>query len=177
MKSLTMLLVAGLLLTGTVAFAQPPVSRVINATGGAYVKGYYRLDWSVGELALVNEMQSSSAKYIITNGFLQTLTNVPDSNNSSKRFDPDEVIILPNPTRDWLQINFRTKQTGQVELRLYDIPGKVLYSTRFNIYNYEYIERINLSGIANGTYMLSVEMVSTTGGGHKKGSYKIIKVN
>lgn len=175
MKNQTVLLIAGLL-TGTACFAQPAASRVVNVTGGSWSKGAYRLDWSVGELALVNEMQSSSATYIITNGFLQTLTKVPDSDTSSKKFDPDEIIILPNPTRDWLQINFRTNQTGQVQLKLYDVPGKVLYRSQFHIHNYEYIERINMTGIANGTYLLSIEMVSP-GGVHKKGSFKIIKTN
>jgi hypothetical protein len=171
----SILIVLVILSTSVAAYAQTVMPQVINATGGTYRQGSFFLDWSVGELALVNEMKAANTTYIITNGFLQPFTN--KSNPPDNGFDNEEIRILPNPTRDILQINFRAKQTGEIELRLYDVPGKILYSKRFTLFTYEHTERIDMTGITNGTYMLLLEQIPADGSASKKGSYKIIKVN
>src|SRR4030095_8805824 len=108
---LTLLVIA---ITGCYAFGQTSVTpQVINATGGTYTHNHYILDWSVGELALVDQMGSSQPKFFVSNGFLQPFTQDPRLVNNDIGFGNDEIIILPNPTQNILEINFRTKQRGE----------------------------------------------------------------
>src|SRR5215216_5926309 len=108
-KILNILILA---VTGCSLFGQTITPQVINNTGGTAKKGYYHIDWSIGELTLVNQMQSSG--YIVTNGFIQPFTHDPNVRNSGAVFEDGEIFILPNPTRDILEIDFRTKQQGRV---------------------------------------------------------------
>jgi hypothetical protein len=159
------------------AFGQSPIGpHVINATGGTYTHNHYILDWSIGELALVNQMESSQPKFIVSNGFLQPFTQDPGIYNNETAFGNDEIIILPNPTQNILEINFRTKQRGETSYELYDVLGRILFTNSFYSYGNGQIERIDLTGARAGTYFLRIELKPELSSVRKKGSYKIIKL-
>ena len=63
-------------LTIKTGFAQTLPQQVINTTGGTYQQGHFSVDWSVGELAVVNTMQSGDFMVNLTNGFMQTITDM-----------------------------------------------------------------------------------------------------
>ena len=73
MKTIVLIIAAGL--TYSVAEAQSLTPQVFNTTGGTYKKGYYALDWSIGEVPLVEQYKPSGETYIITNGYLQSFTD------------------------------------------------------------------------------------------------------
>jgi hypothetical protein len=175
-KTLITLLVIAI--TGCVAFGQSSVSpNVINTTGNTYTSGHYILDWSIGELALVNLMEESTqSKYIITNGFIQPFTQDPNLTNNNGVFGDGEIIILPNPTQNILEIDFRTKQKGAMNYRLYDVLGRVLFTNSFSSYGYGQIEKIDMTGARAGSYFLRIELNPDLTSVHKTGSYKIIKL-
>jgi len=159
------------------AFGQAITPRVINSTGGTYKNNSYIIEWSIGELALVNQMQASGAdgKYVFSNGFLQPFS--PYSKQLNKSFSKDEIRILPNPVRDNLEIDFQTAEPGQVKFILCDLPGHILYTKEFTSTGSKHIERINMTAFSNSAYMLQVTLsasndpVQTT-----TGAYKIIKL-
>lgn len=159
--------------TGLYAFGQSITPQVINTTGGTYSHDYYNLDWSIGELALVNQMQSSD--FIVSNGFLQPFIQYHDLINNDIVFGDGEILILPNPTHDILEIDFRSRQIGEVVLRLYDALGRVLVTNSFYSYGFGQIEKINLTAAKIGTYFLRIELKPEQGFVHKTGTYKIIK--
>ena len=128
---LTLLVIA---ITGCYAFGQSSVTpHVINATGGTYTANHYVLDWSIGELTLVNQMESSQPKFIVSNGFLQPFTQTPGLFNNETAFGNDEIIILPNPTQNIVEINFRTKQKGNTSNELYDVLGRLYLLIHFTV--------------------------------------------
>jgi hypothetical protein len=171
---LTLLVIA---VTGCCAFGQSSVTpRVINTTGGTFTAGHYILDWSVGELALVNQMQSSQPKFIVSNGFIQPFTEDPSLVNIGGDFGDGEIIILPNPTKNILEINFRTRQRGEVSYRLFDVQGRVLLTNSFHSYGFGQIEKIDMTGDRAGSYFLRIELNPELGSVHKIGSFKIIKL-
>jgi hypothetical protein len=159
------------------AFGQAVAPRVINNTGGTYKNNSYIIEWSIGELALVNQMRASNANgnYVFSNGFLQPFALYPKQLNKS--FGNDEIRILPNPVRDNLEIDFQTAEPGQVKFILYDLPGHILYTKEFTSMGSMHIERINMTAFSNSAYILQVTLsaandpVQTT-----TGSYKIIKL-
>ena len=118
-----------LLLLNLAVKAQSGLSSTINTAGNSYAQGYYAVDWSVGELALVNTMTSSNGYVVLTNGLLQPGTP-NDKINTAKHFTSDEIKILPNPTYNKVEINISTMQQGNIAIMVYDAAGKLLMTTK-----------------------------------------------
>jgi len=172
MRTLTLL--SALIIISVSARSQSLSSSVINCTGNSYSQGYYNVDWSVGEMALVNTIQSNGYA-IITNGFLQP--NLSDFNNDARRyFTKDEVTIMPNPTHGKIEINFSTPQKGNLYLYVYDVNGKLLASDKMLLSGIMISKFVDLSTYASSTYLLKVELKPAPGSVFKSGSYKIIKL-
>lgn len=170
-----LLLGAGLLLSVLQLSAQSTSQSVVNATGASYKGTAYQVDWSVGELALVDQMKSSNGQLIITNGFLQPQAPaVPDRN---PHFNADEVRVLPNPTYDIVEINLLTAQQGWVNMEIYDTHGKIVVRRKVPSLGFGHLERIDLTPHAAGTYFLRINLTPAPGYNRKTGSYKIIKLN
>jgi hypothetical protein len=176
MKTIPFILSGLLLFTGVTAQTIAP--QTVNATGGSSRKGNLRLDWSVGEMALVNTLSDPFDGNIITNGVIQPQIAVTKKGNTKHvSFTKSEIRILPNPTQGMLQVSIRMKQEGKTVLRLYDETGRLRYSATVTTDRYEQTERINMGGYMRGNYMLYVEFVSTYGYTAKEAYYKIVKID
>jgi hypothetical protein len=169
-----LLLWAGLLLSVLQLSAQSSTQSVVNATGTSYKGTDYQVDWSVGELALVDQMKAGNGQLIITNGFLQPQTLLALDRN--RHFNADEVRVLPNPTYDIVEINLLTAQQGTVSMEIYDANGKVLVRRNVQSLGAGHLERISLKPHAAGTYFLRITLAPVYGFNWKTGSYKIIKL-
>src|SRR4030095_2091512 len=108
--------------------AQSIAPSVFNTAGGSFQSGYYQFEWSIGELALVGEMNSSNNSLIITNGFIQPFIQYLANYNTDNIFGNDEIKIFPNPASSYVEINFLTKQRGRITLSFYDAAGKKVYT-------------------------------------------------
>jgi hypothetical protein len=170
------LLLFSLLFYWSLSFAQSISSKVINTTGGSYTHGIVRLDWSVGEPAIIESMQSQNHEAVVTNGFLQPNNLVP-ANSSSFQWAPEEIKILPNPTYNIVEINFLTIHTGTISIEVYDNVGKNLIIKKATSYGIGNIEKINLSTQPAGTYLFYITLKSEYGSIKKRGAYKILKLS
>jgi hypothetical protein len=157
-------------------YAQTNTPSVINSSGGSLQTGYYHFEWSVGELALVNQMASSDNNLIVTNGFLQPYVLNPGTNNLSSQFGKDEIRIFPNPAPDHVEINFFTRQKGKIRISFYDASGKKVYDREVTCYGVDLVETIKVNHLANGIYGLQIDLVPDDGYVSKHGLYKLIKV-
>jgi hypothetical protein len=157
--------------------AQNITPQVINITGNSYSQGYYNIDWSVGELALVDQFQSADGRCLVTNGFIQPFTNLPVIENFEKSFTDDEIKILPNPTRDVLEVNFLSTTRGPVKFILFDERGRALYTKESTSQGFGFIEKIQMSRYVPATYMLYVEVTGIDAGAYRKRrTYKVLKL-
>lgn len=170
-----LLLGAGLFVSVAQLSAQSSTQSVVNATGSSFKDTRFQVDWSVGELAIIDQMKSANGQLIITNGFLQPQTPVALDRNL--QFNADEVRVLPNPTYDIVEINLLTTQQGTVSMEVYDANGKVLVRRTVQSLGFGHLERINLAPHAAGTYFLRINLTPAQGYNRKTGSYKIIKLN
>lgn len=157
------------------SYGQSITPQVVNSTGGTFKNPYYTIDWSVGELALIDMMQSTS-NYVFTNGFMQPFTQDPSHIDYNNPFADDEIFIFPNPTHGKFEVDFRTKQKGVVRLVVYDAQGHKIYAVQFNSFGTEHLEKIDLTQFPVGAYMMSVELRPASGSLRKSGSFKILKV-
>ena len=158
------------------SFSQSLGPQVLNATGGTFKKGYYVLDWSVGEQPLIDQFNAAEGNFIITNGYIQSFTDFPDRRYIPNIFAKDEIRILPNPTQGMLEVNFLTHTKGQVKLIMSDAAGVTVLTREFPVSGYGRFERIDMSHMQNGIYFLRVELKAIPGFTDKKGAYKIVKI-
>jgi len=157
---------------------QAVTPQVINSTGGSFKNNKYTIEWNIGELAVVAPMQASpgNGSYIFSNGFLQPFAVSPKQ--AEKKFDLNDIQILPNPTRGKTAIHFQVYEQGRMKLFLFDGNGQALTSIEFMNTGSFYSQEIDLSGFANGTYLLQVTLTAGTDPVQvTRGVYKIIKIN
>lgn len=171
-KTLTLVIVFFFFLCGNSQIVAP---SVMNTGGGVFLSGYYQFEWSIGELALVGDMQSSNASFVITNGFIQSHIQYSPVNNSNI-FGNDEIKIFPNPATSYVEINFLTTQRGRIRINFYDAAGKKIYTASDVYYGVGLIKRIPVDKLPNEVYMLQVDLDPYAGYSAKKGSYKVIKI-
>ena len=149
--------------------------EVINSTGGTSHRGYYWFEWSIGEMALVNQMTDAGETLIVTNGFLQPYVLYPGRNNEETNFDHEEVSIFPNPATEYIEINFFTKQKGNITVNCFDASGKKVLTREFVCNGVDLITRIPITQLSQGIYFVHVELTASAGFISKKSTYKIIK--
>jgi len=157
-------------------FSQSVTPAVTNVAGGNAQRGYYQFEWSVGEMSLTNEM-SSSTNLLVTNGFLQPYLLNPSSNNPNNQFGTDEIKLFPNPASSYVEVDFFTKQQGQLKISFFDAVGRKVYSTESRIYGVDLIKNIPVNHLAAGSYLLQIELTADPGYLSKRGVYKIIKTD
>jgi hypothetical protein len=151
--------------------AQYAGPAVVNVCGGSAISGYYRFDWSVGELCLIDTY--SKTNIILENGFLHPGTE-RGHNNSNDFFAKGDIMIFPNPAYTNTEINITVPQAGVVEMRLVDVLGRVVLVKQFNYNGVGQIEKLNVTGLRAGTYFLHLVLSPTDPANPpRKGIYKI----
>ena len=158
------------------SYGQQNIQSAINISGGSFQKGYYQFEWSVGETALVDQMEEPNRKLIVTNGLLQPYLVYPATTSTQPRFEFHEIRIFPNPSTEYVEINFSTKHSGKLTLNLYSATGQIIYTKELDIYGVDKIERIPVASFPQGIYTLHVELKATEGSVSKRSVYKIVKM-
>jgi len=113
---------------------------------------------SIGESELVlfkNEVYFS-ASYIDTIGVelykLIIDTTSLSISSTMESSSMNNLVVKPNPVSDFFQVELE-KDVNLNEIRLFDINGRVIYFKKSNSYK----ETIDVTGIPNGFYILSVK--------------------
>jgi hypothetical protein len=174
--------------------AQSVTPYIINATGGSYTFSRHDIsvDWNIGEMTLVNSLLVSLPKkekiVVLTNGLLQPAKaggNGDDSEDGDEGggddknvfFTTADIKVFPNPTTNYVDVQFLLNEGGRVRLSLFSAMGAQLYAKEIEVAGHGRIERIPVNTYPTGSYMLNVQLESPDGSLKKQGSYKIIKIN
>ena len=120
-------------------------------------------------------MSDASDKIIVTNGFLQPYLLYPGRNNTNNAFDADEVKIFPNPATQYIEINFFTKQKGKLTIHFFDALGKKVFTKELTSNGVDLVDRIPITKLSQGIYILQIELTGEEGSVSKKSSYKFVK--
>lgn len=155
--------------------AQAITPQVINVTGGSAIKGYYRFDWNVGEMCIIDTYTKPGV--ILENGFLHAGIERPKPAQAPDFIAKGEIMIFPNPVYTITELNLNMPQPGKVNLRLMDIRGKLIMNKQFDYNGMGLIEKIDLQPYPAGTYMLHVLLSPTDQSmPARKGIYKLIHI-
>jgi hypothetical protein len=136
------------------ASAQSVAPFVFNASGGSYdnTSSYYRFEWSIGELTLIDMFAPSDSALLLTQGVLQPCTDKIGLSYLSTLFAPGEYRLFPNPTAGKFELDFFIRETGIMELQLTDNFGKVLEKRKFEYPGCCRIEYFDLARYPAGVY-------------------------
>ncbi|MFN8244620.1 MAG: T9SS type A sorting domain-containing protein [Ferruginibacter sp.] len=174
MRKVRLLLLSVGIFFSFASHSQSITPAILNSTGGTNMYTFYRFEWSFGEAIAIETMTGTNLW--VTNGVLQPGTHNPATINNTNTWDQDEIKILPNPTRDWLEIDFFSKQQGRVTMSLYDESGRFMGQKQFDYYGVGRIEKWSFGRYASGTYFLNIQLDPTGQSVPKKGTYKVLKI-
>jgi hypothetical protein len=69
---------------------------------------------------------------------------------------PKGLLVSPNPTPGPINISFTVTNTADLTFEVYDIVGQLLYKQVYPAYIGSYSGQLNLSGYADGVYILKI---------------------
>jgi hypothetical protein len=136
------------------ASAQSAAPFVFNATGGSYddPSSYYRFEWSIGELTLIDMFAPPDSALLVTQGVLQPCTEKIGLSYLSTLLGSGEYRLFPNPTAGKFELDFFIRETGIMEIQLTDSYGKVLERRKYEYPGCCRIEYFDISRYPAGTY-------------------------
>ncbi|MBL7930725.1 MAG: T9SS type A sorting domain-containing protein [Bacteroidia bacterium] len=145
-KTLYVLLTLGVMRT----FAQTVTPVVVAADGGFYSGSQGSVAWTIGEP--VSETYSSGN--ITTMGFQQTeleLATLLEEQQNGGNF-----LVYPNPVADLLNIDFSGINRDDYNLKVTDVLGKIVLTSKVNLSEEINFHQISLAQFAAGTYFLII---------------------
>lgn len=152
-----------LLLTAYVTFSQQLSPEVIASAGDHFENDDISLSWTLGEPVI----STLNSEIILTQGFHQDLYII----TSIDEMDMSEynIQIYPNPTPDFLNIEFnKTQSTNEVMIiQLFDIKGSLI--KEYKISGASNSTRINLQLFERSNYFLRININNNIK------NYKIVK--
>ena len=105
---------------------------------------------------------------VITN---TTMNTIADSLNSVMSLEDEKlsVTLFPNPTQNQFTLQWNDTQSGNAQVEIFDIAGKLLFTNKYQVANGTNNIAINTSGWEEGLYL--VKLYSN----HKTSVNKLIK--
>jgi hypothetical protein len=158
-KILTTIAIALTALCATAQFKP----QVIASTGAYVAAGPLEISYTVGEMSAVITTGNVSGLHL-TQGFHQpeevaVLTGLNEQKPAEVNF-----ALYPNPTARTIWVGYKMPNPGKVSLNLYSVNGQMLQ----NLFTGDYIggsdvNHYDVSGLATGNYLLSVQFTTPTG--------------
>ena len=125
----------------------------VVGTGGDAKSSSGSFSYSVGQI-LVSQMGSdsntlSSDVITLNHGVQQYFIPSCEKNSMIK------ILASPNPSKGLVNINFENWDDVELTLSVYDVLGKLIFSTRLN----QKTTQLNLAGLSSGMYIVSIQNV------------------
>jgi hypothetical protein len=138
------------------SYSQSVTPQILNTTGGTNFFTFYRFEWSFGEATAIETL--SNGNNTVTTGLLQPGTHNPATVNNNTAWGKDEIKILPNPVQTTLEIDFLSKQQGNVTMTLLDESGRQITRKSFMYYGTGSIQKMDVRTYPSGAYFLNILM-------------------
>ncbi len=140
------------------------VPAIFNIAGGSYdnASSYYRYEWSLGELLLVQAFAPPDSSVLVTHGVLQPCTDQTGYSPYTVLFDEGDYKLFPNPTSGKFEIDFFVRTPGQMTLQLVNSVGSILLTKSYHYDGCCRIELFDISRYPNGVYYVVADLKPDT---------------
>jgi len=147
--------------------AQEVKQQVVTSAGGYDISGdnTISLSWTLGEL-VASTVESSGGQLVLTQGFQQSKVIVQGI-EINPALDV-EVLLYPNPTREYLNIKFSEPLDGETKIFLSGPDGRIINTAILK--PGVLIKEMQMQKYPAGKYFLRIK------NGNKRNVYKIIKL-
>jgi len=132
--------------------------KTLNLSPGNYV--LEAIPWSGASASGTQGVSGSVSITVIADGCGNN-----NNNNSGSKLDGSEnskmdaeIMIYPNPNQGVFEVKVNLEESSELEIRLYDLSGKVIFENSKSGYSGVYNEKIYLRAHAVGMYFLSVNI-------------------
>jgi len=105
------------------------------------------LPQSIGQYGVTGVFKKKDLE--LRQGFIQPVLIIKPSLNAEKK----KINIYPNPFTSVVFVKMNKEVTGNVELKISDLAGRLVYTGRIRV---EEINQINLSSLYRGIYILTI---------------------
>ncbi len=114
-----------------------------------------KLTFATGNLT-VNKINGSTSAYALTNirnlNF-GSIAAIVDVNNEESLF----MFLFPNPVTDQLHIRYYSATSGNVELQIMDVQGKVIFQQTLSSHNGTNFISFPVAQFQNGLYLCCLQ--------------------
>lgn len=150
--------------TTTSSTAAPTITEVGDSLISSAATGN---QWYLNGLAIaganntVYKPAKSGTYYTIVSGLTGACTNQSNSINFvltavDTAAAPKGLLVTPNPTTGILNVSFTVTNIADLTFEVYNILGQLLYKQAYPSYIGSYSGQLNLSGYADGVYILKI---------------------
>ncbi|MDA0780044.1 MAG: T9SS type A sorting domain-containing protein [Bacteroidetes bacterium] len=112
--------------------------------------GNFKVQQSIGQMGITGPINQQN--HAVLRGFLLPQNALTNEANVTD-FD---LLVYPNPFVDYLELSFSANVSGDLEFNLHDVSGRLIVQ---QIYDAKQKQRIELRTLAQGEYILSVEVM------------------
>ena len=131
--------------------AQSISPSVISSAGGLGVSAGGTLSYTVGEMAMIETFASPG--HFLTQGFQQPWELITSTKDD---FTSIGLQLYPNPTNDEFYLHIDAVEAKQLQLRMTDMIGQVVYREPLHVTGASTITSIHAGHLASGVYLLTV---------------------
>jgi hypothetical protein len=157
---------------------------ILNSAGGSYdnPSSYYRYEWSIGELVLVQTFATPDSALVLTQGVLQECTEAIISPSHIYEFTNGEYKVFPNPTNGKFEVDFFVKSSGQMTLQLINATGHLMEKRSFYYPGCCRLEMFDLTRHPSGMYFVVADLRPDTPSPdglevHRHSGFKVVKLS
>ena len=148
-----------------IVFAQSISPEIIASSGDYFTNGNNALSWTIGETVIETYSNSNN---VLSQGFQQPYYLITDLNeNSSAKIS---VTIYPNPSANFLTINFSAETKSPLTIEIIDITGNSVLKKFVPAKTIK--SEIDISQFAQAVYFLKINSSEQT----IVNTYKIQKI-
>ena len=134
---------------GQFIMAQSITPQVVATAGNYASNGGYSVSWTLGEPVIATATNSGTT---LTQGFQQPTYNVLSLTNG--KIEGFEVNVYPNPSSDFIVIDWTTDEKNMLYISLYDMAGKLITNQSYSAAQDK--ASMNLSNLASAQYLLEI---------------------
>jgi len=149
MKKIALTLVAGIFAVNFIN-AQQITPQVVASSGGYTQNGGYSVSWTLGEPVIATAQNDSTT---LTQGFQQPTYNVVAI--TTQTIEGFDVNVYPNPSSDFVIIDWTTDLQNMIYITLFDMAGKMISEQSFAATQDKV--SLNMSKLASAQYLLEVK--------------------